>query len=1259
MSRRAAAADAASQKHPRLFTFGSGSLGELGTGARDEPKRAEAVAVVFPPDAPADPATGECALDAIALGTDHSLALVGGQPYRWGLALGCHGPGAPTATIRGAPLSARGAAGGLQRQFGLAARSGVVPEPRRLLELDTGAGEGVGAVKATTSSRISAVGSVRAVACGASNSFLLATSGEVYVLGDLRALSGQTGTLRHLWGVPQGGPPSRVAKISAGWRHCLLLTEAGRIFALGDDEHGQCAGVSNGSVSVTLPAGAGTIAGVAAGACHSAAWDANGDAFVWGHSGGGRLGLKSHGHCHRALKVDGLEAQCVRAISCGANFTFFATVPRAPWETGGMQGAAATALWACGGNQYGQLGLGAADRKLYEAPIPAALGLPLRDSSSAALATAAAAPPEEVVALECGAHHVLCLTRRLLISSPPAGGQQGQASRPTAWAWGYAASGQCGRLDASERRCMEQFVATPSKIVDFAPATMLWPVAVAAGRSHSAVLAFEAHDVEEDDSAAAVAPPREAPAAPAAAAPQDGEDDIIASFLGGLSPELLAGGDKFGSPAAESGGRRRENGGGRSRSPAVGTSLLALGVAALLGDDDEAQQQQEAAGNISQLSPICPDSHAVSTMSTSFPDVAALRPSLLFSDSAEHLHPAVAEAEKVQARLSNESHRSAKSRPAPPRLLQPESGGVQRVRAGQARVVRAKARAERPLSARPLSARQQRGGQPPTPWPSPPPSWMQNKPAGLPTGLAAPLAADKAVSASRVAHAAAASEAPPDDLPRFPTMLVPPVVEQRAGSAAPQLTLLELAAEELRQPLGVNTAEVRPAALTHDGIGHRRPSPPRVQQQQQALSAHGVDSPESPELAFGEAGSSDSEPSIDFSTPRSQDTGTARPTVTPGAVRRRQKKGRAAAAASGLRSRSESTSPRAPAAAADQEAAREAAAAAAAAGVKERALEKAPADAATSTLSASGASTQLPAGGDMVALAAEERLAEEAASRLVVEQPLPLQPWLQESRSSGADESSRGDESPSPAASEASPPAAAARPPAAALLGSAEPLPGLQGVSEDAKSKSSSSSSSSEASEEEDAGCSGDEEAIAVGNAAIAAPPPEAATGAAVAAVAKAKAALAARPPSESESSKSSASASSEDDDEEAASPAAAAAAPPRRPSNSAVNTATSPAPPAATMHNASAASHGSGAGASAAAGAASWAAAAAREQLQISKGAPEQGPPAATPAPQAKATAVAAPPPPQQSSRQSESSSASPESSFDSEDENHLLDSL
>mmetsp|Transcript_136079 Transcript_136079/g.261374 ORF Transcript_136079/g.261374 Transcript_136079/m.261374 type:complete len:1391 (+) Transcript_136079:127-4299(+) len=435
-----------------LFTFGCGTLGELGTNRPDDTRRPESVAVAFPQTAPKNGA-GEININSIALGNDHSLAAVGGSIYRWGL-LGANVDMRPRRTSNAHWASAAGSA----------ARPEVVPTPtalsrlvdvrlQRTAEMDESGG---------------LEGQVCAVAGGGSNSFFLTSSGEVFMLGNLRPPGGDSDCVRHLWGNLRGGPPSRVVKIAAGWRHCLLLTEVGSLFALGDDEHGQCAGINSGMVAIPLPTEH-AVVGISAGACHSGAWDCTGSAFTWGHAGSGRLGLD--GTCNRRTpaRVHKL-LEPVHRVSCGANFTFFVT-------------NYGRSLWACGGNQYGQLGLGGADRSPQAVPVR--VGFPRADDS--------------VIDLQCGANHVLCIT------SSPVDTTGNAQHQPVVWAWGCASSGQCGRAEGEHQGTAPPAArSAPEALVDFVAPSPHWAIAVAAGRSHSAVVAHKGRPARISDSSSPV-----------------------------------------------------------------------------------------------------------------------------------------------------------------------------------------------------------------------------------------------------------------------------------------------------------------------------------------------------------------------------------------------------------------------------------------------------------------------------------------------------------------------------------------------------------------------------------------------------------------------------------------------------------------------------------------------------------------------------------------------------------------------------------
>ncbi|CAE6926379.1 UVR8, partial [Symbiodinium sp. CCMP2456] len=229
--------------------------------------------------------------------------------------------------------------------------------------------------------------------------------------------------------------------------------------------------------------------GVAAGACHSLAWDAAGAAFAWGHGGNGRLGLG--GACKRPSPQRVALAKPVSAASAGANFSLFVV-------DSGQE------LFACGGNQYGQLGIDAS-----QAFTPVSVQIPLAED-------------EVIAAVESGTNHVICLTQM-------DGEAEGQA---TVWAWGCASSGQCGPNAAFESQ------ARPLKLGDFSPPSPHRAVAVAAGRSHSAVLAFTGNTPGWPRARARLRPAARTPrekSRPRKAERSEQAEDIIEEFLTGLA----------------------------------------------------------------------------------------------------------------------------------------------------------------------------------------------------------------------------------------------------------------------------------------------------------------------------------------------------------------------------------------------------------------------------------------------------------------------------------------------------------------------------------------------------------------------------------------------------------------------------------------------------------------------------------------------------------------------------------------------------
>eukprot|EP00930_Biecheleria_cincta_P033280 TRINITY_DN23043_c0_g2_i1.p1 TRINITY_DN23043_c0_g2~~TRINITY_DN23043_c0_g2_i1.p1 ORF type:complete len:1442 (+),score=226.71 TRINITY_DN23043_c0_g2_i1:32-4327(+) len=468
----------------RLFTFGCGALGELGWDRREDAGcRPEATAVVFPSSVWRHGPEDQADVQSVALGNDHSLAVADGYVFRWGLLCA---PVGKRCSNAGGSLGADGAggysrsgkqntvaetAGGCHHHLG-----GVVPTPTPMAcwcssftgESIAGGDASGGGGGGSQPSSEGLDGNVRAVAAGGSNSFMLTSGGEVFLFGQLRPFSSaDAGHIRHLWGSHCSGPASRVMQVAAGWRHVLLLTEAGCVFALGDDEHGQCAGCSSGQAALPFQTSQRDIAGVAAGASHCVAWDRKGAAFTWGHGGAGRLGLGGTKHQKTPACVETLSELKVVLARCGANFTVFVT---SMVRGGSQHHRPEVGIWACGGNQYGQCAC--LKTQIY---VPTSIAFPFEGRCLFGTHGISA-----VEGLECGANHVLCLAR------PPGVGQD----RLVVWAWGSSAFGQCGRAaDEDLAKPPERVRWTPKPLIDFLLPSQHWPIGVAAGRAHSAVLA--------------------------------------------------------------------------------------------------------------------------------------------------------------------------------------------------------------------------------------------------------------------------------------------------------------------------------------------------------------------------------------------------------------------------------------------------------------------------------------------------------------------------------------------------------------------------------------------------------------------------------------------------------------------------------------------------------------------------------------------------------------------------------------------------
>lgn len=298
----------------RLYSFGENLYGELGRalGSGSEAANPTPARVDLP-----GAGAGERVVE-VAAGGAHSLALTAtGQLYAFGRnfygQLGsATGNGSDTANPTPAPLVLPGASGPVSEIAAGGDHSLAVTSTGQLYafgsnrfgQLGVPAGSGTELANPTPL-RVSlsgAAGPVVQIAAGSSHSLALTSTGQLYAFGSNEF--GQLGSADNS-GTSNATPPTQVvlpgatgpvSQIAAGAFHSLALTSTGQLYAFGRNSSGQLgttAGAATANptpVLVGLPATAGPLVQIAAGAADTLLVTASGRLFAFGSNEAGQLG---------------------------------------------------------------------------------------------------------------------------------------------------------------------------------------------------------------------------------------------------------------------------------------------------------------------------------------------------------------------------------------------------------------------------------------------------------------------------------------------------------------------------------------------------------------------------------------------------------------------------------------------------------------------------------------------------------------------------------------------------------------------------------------------------------------------------------------------------------------------------------------------------------------------------------------------------------------------------------------------------------
>ncbi len=195
------------------------------------------------------------------------------------------------------------------------------------------------------------IADARQVACAQSyHSLVLTNNGTVFGFGQNTYSQVKPGASQFT--TPQqislGSDPA--IAIATGGFHSLALLSTHRVLAWGRNHLAQCGFSTPGGANVTTPTDVGlsNIVAIAAGAYHNLALDTQGRLFAWGDNSHGELGL---GHVNAVTSPQVVNLDNVASISAGYRFSL---VRRTQADSSGH---VVDSVWAFGENVWGNFGV--------------------------------------------------------------------------------------------------------------------------------------------------------------------------------------------------------------------------------------------------------------------------------------------------------------------------------------------------------------------------------------------------------------------------------------------------------------------------------------------------------------------------------------------------------------------------------------------------------------------------------------------------------------------------------------------------------------------------------------------------------------------------------------------------------------------------------------------------------------------------------------------------------------------------------------